>query len=961
MKKITILAMIISTSLLAQTPTGFPPTPLPAFSLTEVSNAANSSWYRGGNTTAYNTNNIFGTMWNSPVYHYTNGKQRMTVWDDSYSGPTWGTPFGGGVTINYDPANPIVQPLSLLTIGDNIGVGGWRNWMSVGTFNNFGSDNMYIGLKSEGSIDRQDAVINWGDNTTAGGAIYGPDYLRFIFTAPQFAGYPGFGASADGLETMRINHLGRIGVGNYYNSLVEAPFSKDPARRFEILSDKPTAVANGNPTFRITHTQQNPAALLTTGKYSEFEDRSTGDLFINTRNNALVTNVNRDFKQRYIGINTNTPGNTMELNSQFTSALTLNGFGGTGWAGLRFTDLKSTSVAQLNPSLNVLSVDANGDVILVPGGTTGLGNICGATSNSLTNSYEIPMAGFNFNYTMPALSTSQVHIGQTACAINPARLHVVNDNLTTAGGFNSKANNLLVLYGSYSKSENTGLGDATGVFGEAVCVNPANNTAIGVHGVATSTASRVNIGIYGKGKDGFAQTYGGYFQALGSTSFGNSGIYAIASTVNPSATTYGVSALVNGFGNANYGGYFSAAGTGLNTGIYADCTTSPTNWAGFFNEKVFINGAGISSAGLIFSDQNIKINVATVSNPLDLLLRLRPVSYNLNNAYAPQLNVDTAKTFGLIAQEVAVVIPELVKDVIVPPIYDSIGTVITPSVAIKSLNYNGLIPLTISAIQAINSSQNVMQTQLNKAGLSDALVKTNINNFNALAKIKILNPVSYNFTNVSVPQLTFTPQVDYGFVAQQLQLVYPELVDTLRIPAKYDSLGVIVNIAKVLKTVNYKAMSALLTRAVQEQQFKIDSLLLVASKQDSINNAVQTQIANLTSMINACCSNPGAKISNPSINQLDVELSDKDAIVLNQNVPNPFAEQTTITYNVPASVTKAQLLFFNANGQVIQTVDIKTRGKGKVNVFASDLSSGLYHYTLVADGKVIDSKKMVRE
>ena len=94
---------------------------------------------------------------------------------------------------------------------------------------------------------------------------------------------------------------------------------------------------------------------------------------------------------------------------------------------------------------------------------------------------------------------------------------------------------------------------------------------------------------------------------------------------------------------------------------------------------------------------------------------------------------------------------------------------------------------------------------------------------------------------------------------------------------------------------------------------------------------------------------------------MDIELSDKDVIVLNQNVPNPFAEQTTITYNVPASVGKAQLIFFNTNGQVIQTVDIKTRGKGKANVFASDLSSGLYNYTLVADGKVIDSKKMVRE
>ncbi len=117
--------------------------------------------------------------------------------------------------------------------------------------------------------------------------------------------------------------------------------------------------------------------------------------------------------------------------------------------------------------------------------------------------------------------------------------------------------------------------------------------------------------------------------------------------------------------------------------------------------------------------------------------------------------------------------------------------------------------------------------------------------------------------------------------------------------------------------------------------------------------------------IAACCSNASVRSNNNTIqttlNQLDVELSDKDAIILNQNVPNPFAEQTTITYNVPASVGKAQIIFFNNLGQIIQTVDIKTRGKGKVNVFASDLSSGLYNYTLVADGKVIDSKKMVRE
>lgn len=160
-------------------------------------------------------------------------------------------------------------------------------------------------------------------------------------------------------------------------------------------------------------------------------------------------------------------------------------------------------------------------------------------------------------------------------------------------------------------------------------------------------------------------------------------------------------------------------------------------------------------------------------------------------------------------------------------------------------------------------------------------------------------------------------------------------------------------------------MTGLLVRSIQEQQSTIDSLRTNLSKQDSINQAVQQQLAALLSQINACCSNSIIRTTNnatqANLNQLDVELSDKDAVVLNQNVPNPFAEQTTITYNVPASIAKAQIIFYNGAGQIIQTVDITTRGKGKVNVFANDLSSGLYHYTLVVDGKVADSKKMVRE
>jgi hypothetical protein len=75
------------------------------------------------------------------------------------------------VAISIDGANPITQPRSLLHLGRNTGANsfpagsadGYRPWMNIGAFMSDGTDNMYVGLKTEGN-DRTDAVINWGDN-----------------------------------------------------------------------------------------------------------------------------------------------------------------------------------------------------------------------------------------------------------------------------------------------------------------------------------------------------------------------------------------------------------------------------------------------------------------------------------------------------------------------------------------------------------------------------------------------------------------------------------------------------------------------------------------------------------------------------------------------------------------------------------------------------------------------------
>jgi len=99
-----------------------------------------------------------------------------------------------------------------------------------------------------------------------------------------------------------------------------------------------------------------------------------------------------------------------------------------------------------------------------------------------------------------------------------------------------------------------------------------------------------------------------------------------------------------------------------------------------------------------------------------------------------------------------------------------------------------------------------------------------------------------------------------------------------------------------------------------------------------------------------------------------VTLSDRPNIVLNQNSPNPFAEQTTITYKIPNTAKTAKIIFHDAHGALMKVVDITSSrsrsdnenegipqcsGEGQMFVFGDDLSDGLYTYALVIDEKTV--------
>jgi hypothetical protein len=114
-------------------------------------------------------------------------------------------------------------------------------------------------------------------------------------------------------------------------------------------------------------------------------------------------------------------------------------------------------------------------------------------------------------------------------------------------------------------------------------------------------------------------------------------------------------------------------------------------------------------------------------------------------------------------------------------------------------------------------------------------------------------------------------------------------------------------------------------------------------------NAKIEALTQLVKQLQGSSSNLDAK------NNVAVRLSSAS---LDQNILNPLTNNTSIHYTVPAGSSKAALVITDNNGNAVKQI-LLNGGKGLVNIEASTLSAGTYSYTLIVDGKKIDTKKMV--
>jgi len=256
--------------------------------------------------------------------------------------------------------------------------------------------------------------------------------------------------------------------------------------------------------------------------------------------------------------------------------------------------------------------------------------------------------------------------------------------------------------------------------------------------------------------------------------------------------------------------------------------------------------------------------------------------------------------------------------------------------------------------------------------ISDSTVKNGVTTVtNPLAIINSLNPVEYNYDVTGYPQHNLPEGNHFGFIAQEVESVIPEIVNSIEVPGEVDSTLQYLNTNQQIKAVNYTEIIPLLVGAVQEQQSMIQERdSTINSLQQQLNNQ-QQQIDDLAALINNCCNQGNGSLQTPNnntndnssynvVHNTDVRLSDTYC-VLGENSPNPFKDNTVINYTLSETIKSAQVVFYNTLGQVIKVVELNDRGEGRLNVYAEDLRSGMYTYSLIIDGNVCESKKMIKE
>jgi uncharacterized coiled-coil protein SlyX len=607
----------------------------------------------------------------------------------------------GFLGLSQDPtffSSGIASPFSLLHLnGDNIGQGpqtsGYRSWMRYGLTFTHNRDLMYIGMKRVGLNDVTDAVIGWADN---GVGPVGPDNLTFNFLGGDGSGS---GSLSDGgLELARMTSEGRTGIGTSWNNTFQ------PQRTLDVIFQ-----SNDAPQFRLTRGRDADVDL---GQHADYQVDDLGRLFIRPWDGGR-------FRPTAIGfLRSDVTGASPALVGGLPDPDTRLDVGGL----TRVRDLPdrapNTLLIGFSEGANVaidedqflgrldFPAGENPECFVLAGNGTWVDicNLGGADLDWETDGTDVWTAHGTGGY-----PDRNVYIG--------------SPSFFPAG--DGKLNVFTNLSTYFQTSARTG-----GVFevdATSAPITPpfANGLRIEVRGayaynrgsltILDDVDPFINIGAQ---YDIFSSPAG---YNVGVTSFITAGITNLSNGFNT-----GYQARVDNSGAPgdvlnNYGLDAFVCNAQNNYGVYAEtCTNTANDWAGYFVGDVFSQG------GYSTSDLSLKENIEEIQSPSELLNSIDVRSYNfIQDAPMP---MSEERHFGVIANQLETVLPELVRETVLPLRTDTAGNVIREEFTFKSVRYNDLIAILIAGFQEQNGimegQAEIIETQNETiAAMEDALAE----------------------------------------------------------------------------------------------------------------------------------------------------------------------------------------------------------------------------------------------
>ncbi len=217
--------------------------------------------------------------------------------------------------------------------------------------------------------------------------------------------------------------------------------------------------------------------------------------------------------------------------------------------------------------------------------------------------------------------------------------------------------------------------------------------------------------------------------------------------------------------------------------------------------------------------------------------------------------------------------------------------------------------------------------------ISEEKLKSNINPINSEnVNLYKLRSVSYNLNTSGLKSTSSVVQtetmnsdniiskpeeqdnrVHYGFIAQEVKEIFPELV--------YEDKDGILGI-------DYVSFIPLLVSELKQQT-------------ETINNLKQE-----IETLKAAYGNSLVTKTNKSFGELY------------QNYPNPFNESTIIKFRLSSNVNSAAIYLYDLQGNQLKSYSIGTTNES-LEIKGSELRPGMYIYSLIANGRLIDTKTMI--